>query len=263
VNDNAKLFTDGQAYERAMGRWSQLVATQFLDWLGLPKGLSWVDVGCGNGAFTEILIGRCAPASVMAVDPSEGQLAYARTRAGTKLAQFRVGDAQALPFGNAEFDAAAMALVISFVPDPIKAAAEMARVVRPGGLAATYMWDIEGGGLPLSPMYRAMDALGFGYEPPPRVANSRMAAMQGFWQQAGLQAIETRVIRIPVVFANFDDYWVSNTLPVGPRRLALAQLSAAELDRLKSHLRESLPTAPDGTIAHKAFANAVKGQVPR
>ncbi|MBM3526461.1 MAG: methyltransferase domain-containing protein [Alphaproteobacteria bacterium] len=262
MNDNAKLFTDGQAYERVMGRWSQLVATQFLDWLGLPNGLSWVDVGCGNGAFTEILIDRCAPASVTAVDPSEGQLEYARTRPGTKSAQFRVGDAQALPFGNAEFEAAAMALVISFVPDPAKAAAEMARVVRPGGWAATYMWDVEGGGLPTSPMYRAMKLLGLPYVTPPGSVNSRMEAMQGFWQRAGLRGIETRVIRIPVTFANFDDYWESNILLVGPLGQALARLPAAERERLKNHLRETLPAAPDRTITHEAFANAVKGQVP-
>ena len=75
-----KLFTDGEAYERLMGRWSRLVGETFLDWLDLPNGLQWLDVGCGNGAFTEELIARCAPSTVMAIDPSDNQLAYARTR---------------------------------------------------------------------------------------------------------------------------------------------------------------------------------------
>jgi hypothetical protein len=56
-----KLFTDGKVYERLMGRWSRLVAEAFLDWLNAPKNLRWLDVGCGNGAFTEELITRCAP----------------------------------------------------------------------------------------------------------------------------------------------------------------------------------------------------------
>ena len=128
-----KLFTDGEAYERLMGRWSRLVGETFLDWLDVPNGLRWLDVGCGNGAFTEELIARCAPATVTAIDPSDDQLAYARTRLGAKTANFQVGDAQKLPFGDGSFDVAIMALVISFVPDPDKAAAEMARVVRPGG----------------------------------------------------------------------------------------------------------------------------------
>src|SRR3974390_3561481 len=101
-------FADGKAYERLMGRWSQAVGDNFLDWLNAPKALHWLDVGCGNGAFTERLIERCAPAAVDAVDLSEPQLAFARTRPGAKLARFREGDAQALPYADGGFDAATM-----------------------------------------------------------------------------------------------------------------------------------------------------------
>ena len=82
-----------------------------------------------------MLIARAAPAAVTGIDPSDGQIDYARTRPGTKLAQFRVGDAQALPFADDSFDAASMALVITFLSDPVKAAGEMARVVKPGGMS--------------------------------------------------------------------------------------------------------------------------------
>jgi ubiquinone/menaquinone biosynthesis C-methylase UbiE len=89
--DKAELFTDGEAYERMMGRWSRHVGETFLAWLDLPKGLRWLDVGCGNGAFTEEIIARCAPATVTAIDPSNEQLAFARTRPGAKTAKFEVG----------------------------------------------------------------------------------------------------------------------------------------------------------------------------
>src|SRR5436190_21340150 len=135
-----QLFTDGKAYERLMGRWSRLAGAAFLDWLNVPKAMRWLDAGCGNGAFTEEIIARCAPAGVTAIDPSEEQLAYARSRPGTKTAEFRAGDAQNLPFGDDSFDVGIMALVISFLPEPDKAATELTRVVRPGGWAATYMW---------------------------------------------------------------------------------------------------------------------------
>src|SRR5580693_6038272 len=108
-------FDDGAAYERYMGIWSQLAGETFLDWLAPQPGLRWLDVGCGNGAFTEMIVKRCAPSSVEGIDPSEAQLAYARTRATLRLAQFRTGDAMALPFADDTFDAAVMPLVIFFV----------------------------------------------------------------------------------------------------------------------------------------------------
>ena len=170
------------------------------DWLDVPKGLRWLDVGCGNGAFTEELIARCAPAAVMAIDPSDDQLAYARTRPGVKTANFQVGDAQKLPFRDGSFDVAIMALVISFLPDPAKAVAEMARVVRPGGWVATYMWDIPGGGAPTDPIYVALESMGMTSVRPANPVVSRREAMQDLWEKAGLESIDTRVIRIPVVY---------------------------------------------------------------
>ena len=258
----ANLFPDGKAYERLMGRWSQVVGAKFLDWLDPPTGLHWIDVGCGNGAFTEVLIARCSPREVSAVDPSDGQLAFARTRPGTKQAQFRIGDAQALPFADDSFDAASMALVITFLADPLKAAREMARVVKPGGIVATYMWDIPGGGFPIRPLAAAMKSLGLEEPTRPNVEASRRENMQAVWQQAGLRSIETTVIRIGVAYSDFDDFWDSSSAPVGPSGKALAELPSSKIEQLKVRLREQLPIAPDGRIAYEAFANAVKGRVP-
>ena len=103
-----------------MGDWSRRVGTVFLDWLALPSGLKWIDVGCGNGAFTELIVERCAPNEVRGIDPSEAQLDFARKRPAARLAKFDHGDAMALPFPADTFDVAIMALVIFFVPDPAK-----------------------------------------------------------------------------------------------------------------------------------------------
>ena len=110
-------FDDGAAYERMMGRWSRLAGKIFLDWLGPRSGLRWIDVGCGNGVFSELLVESCAPTAILGIDPAEAQLTLARTRPAARMAEFRRGDAMALPCPDNSFDAAVMALVIFFVPD--------------------------------------------------------------------------------------------------------------------------------------------------
>jgi ubiquinone/menaquinone biosynthesis C-methylase UbiE len=258
-----KFFTDGEVYERLMGRWSRLVGEAFLDWLDPPKNLSWLDVGCGNGAFTEELIAHCAPTAVMAIDPSDAQLAYARTQPGVKMAEFQLGDAQNLPFGDDTFDVAVMALVISFLPNPDKAAAEMARVVRRGGWVATYMWDSPGGGTPVQPIYLAMEAMGMTGARAPNSAVSRMEAMRSLWEKVGLESVETRVIRIATTYSDFDDFWDSNVVPIGPQGKLIAGMSASAREELRVRLRDYLPVSSDGRIVYESFANAVKGRVAR
>jgi len=261
MSDDFKFFTDGAAYERLMGRWTVRAGAIFLEWLASPNGWRWLDVGCGNGAFTELLIARTAPAAVEGLDPSASQIAYARTRPGARLAQFREGDAQALPFGNAAFDAAVMALVIAFVPDPVKALSEMARVVRPGGAVAAYMWDMDGG-TPMEPIRAGLLAMGIEVPLVPGAQSSRIEVMCALWKGAGLVGIETRTIEIEVSFRDFEDFWQSNTALPNPVTKRIEAMPPAEVERLKALLRTRVPADAQGRIAYTARANAVKGRVP-
>ncbi len=255
-------FDDGAAYERMMGVWSRLAGEVFLDWLRLPAGLRCIDIGCGNGAFTELLIERCAPVEVCGIDPSEGQLAFARTRPGARLAQFQQGDAMTLPFPDNSFDAAFMALVIFFVPDPAKGVAEMARVVRPGGTVAAYAWDMLGGGFPIEPIQAEMRALGHPPMFPPKVEASRLDALRKLWKGAGLEEVETREISVQRTFADFDDLWTSSLLSGGTGPI-VAKMAASDVDKLKSRVRAKLPADGAGRITYPSRANAVKGRVPK
>jgi ubiquinone/menaquinone biosynthesis C-methylase UbiE len=257
-----QLFGDGKLYEWQMGRWSRLAGDVFIDWLKLPSGLAWLDVGCGNGAFTEALVARCAPSAVAAVDPSEGQLAYARQRPRAAMVDFRVGGGEALPFGDGSFDVAVMALAITFVPDAAQAVAEMARVVRPGGWVATYMWDTLSDGSPHHPLTAAATALGVKRILAPSTTASQRETMQALWQAAGLTAIETRVIQIPVVYPNFDDFWESNIVPTGLPGKMVQGMAPTQRKQLRATLRDSM-VAADGRVCYEARANAVKGQLPR
>jgi ubiquinone/menaquinone biosynthesis C-methylase UbiE len=256
------FFTDGAAYERLMGRFSHAAGEIFLDWLAPSKGLNWIDVGCGTGAFTRLILDRCAPKKVSALDPSAEQIAYARTTPAAKQVDFQIGDAQSLPFGDSTFDAGAMALVITFVPDPNKAVAELKRVVKPGGMVGTYMWDFFNNGFPQHPMRKAAERMGIEIPYLPGHAHSHMENMEGYFKSAGLADVATRVIEVDVTYPNFDEYWTGQTALANYVVQQIRKMSAADLERLKSDLRASLPKDMNGHIAYKARANAVKGRVP-
>ncbi len=254
-------FDDGAAYERYMGVWSQLAGRAFLEWLAPSAGLRWLDVGCGNGAFTELLIAHAAPASVDGMDPSEAQLAYARARPTLSQARFRLGDAMALPFADRAFDAAVMPLVIFFVPSPAQGVAEMARVVGPGGLVTAYGWDLEGGGFPYAALQTELRAMGATVPMPPSPGAADSEALRQVWTAAGLEGVRVRDLVVQRTFADFDDYW--STVLVGPSvGASLAALSAADRAHLTARMRSLLPAGAEGHLTMTARANAVQGRVP-
>ena len=254
-------FDDGASYERMMGVWSKLAGDVFLDWLKPRSGLRWIDVGCGNGAFTELIVKRFAPAEVHGIDPSEAQLDFARTRPSTRTAKFQLGDAMALPFSNSSFDVAVMALVIFFVPDPAKGVAEMARVVRPGGEVAAYVWDIIGGKGAAAPIESEMRAMGLTPLRPPSFEASRIEALQQLWSDASLVAIETREIEVQRTFDDFDDFWTT-TLLIPTLRPTFAAMPPKDAELLRTRVRARLPADAAGRITYGARANAVKGRMP-
>jgi ubiquinone/menaquinone biosynthesis C-methylase UbiE len=252
-------FDDGAVYEQMMGKWSGFIGNAFIDWLSPPPNLRWVDIGCGNGAFTQLLVKRCAPLAIEGVDPSEGQVAFARERVALPAAQFRQGDAMALPYPNETFDAAVMALVVFFIPDPERGVAEMARVVRPGGLAAAYVWDIVSGGGPSEAVIGQMKGMGFTPPRAPKAEASTLEGLHALWTQAGFADIEARVLRARRTFDDFEDYW-STTIAAPNLAPMLATLTAADVTHLKSRTRELVPVEASGRVSIEARANAIVGR---
>jgi SAM-dependent methyltransferase len=244
-----------------MGRWSVLAGERFIDWIGVPDGARWIDVGCGNGAFTQMLVERCKPTSVLAFDPSAAQLAYARTRLPPG-APVRWGEADAmrLPVADAASDAAVMALVLFFVPDPAVGVAEMCRAVRSGGVVAAYHWDVLGGGFPLNDIGAEMRALGVPPRMPPSVGASTIDASAALWREAGLRQVRTCQITVQRHFDGFDDYWRSAASSNTLRPMSEA-MTAEQRDVVRANVRHRLHGG-DGLLTVSARANAVCGIKP-
>lgn len=254
-------FDDGAAYERFMGVWSRQVGERFLDWLACPPGLSWLDVGCGNGAFTERIVARGRPSSVHGIDPSPAQLDFARRRPALAGADLRQGDALALPWADATFDVAVMPLVIFFLTDPARGVTEMSRVVRSGGLVAAYAWDMPAGGFPYDALLTTLRALRIETPGPPHPEVSARDALEAQWRAAGLRDVTTTAIAVSRTFDDVDDYW---TIAQGSASLGstLQALSPALRAEFVAQLRARLPVDADGRLTCHAVANAVRGNVP-
>lgn len=258
-------WTAGDRYEAYMGRWSRLVAPRFLDWLALPGGLDWLDVGCGTGVLSAAVLARCHPGSLLAIDPSEGFVAAARGTLSDARAEFQVADAQALPLGGASRDAIVSGLVLNFIPDGKKALAEMKRVARPGGTVACYVWDYPGGGLEFVHAFweaaTALDPAAKDLSEDRRFPSCTPDGLTALATGAGLTHVECIPIEAATVFRDFDDYWRPFTLGAGPAPGYCASLAPEARQRLQDRLHDTLPRSTDGSIHLKARAWAIRSVV--
>ncbi|WP_448004319.1 class I SAM-dependent methyltransferase [Agromyces bauzanensis] len=258
-------WEQGRAYERYVGRWSRAVAPLFLDWLRVPRGRRWLDVGCGTGVLSAAILERCAPASVDGVEPSEGFLEAAVARLGSRVT-FHRAVASVLPIDDASMDAVVSGLVLNFVPDLDDALAEMTRVVVDGGVVAGYVWDYADRMELMRRFWDAatdLDPAAAALDEGTRFPDCTPEALTWRFACAGLLDIETTGIEIPTVFADFDDYWIPFLGGQGPAPSYVMSLDEPARERLREHLRELVPAQPDGSIALVARAWAVRGDVVR
>jgi SAM-dependent methyltransferase len=258
-------WSGGDDYESYVGRWSRRVAEEFIDWLDVPAGRSWVDVGCGTGALTESITAHAAPACVVAVDRSADFVAHAAGALDDRRVVFLVGDAAALPLTDARVDAVVSGLVLNFLPDPDEAVRELRRVTRPGGTIAAYVWDYADGMQPirafwdaaieLAPSARETDeAVRFPLCHPDRLSS--------LFAESGLSQVSTRSIDADAAFRDFDDYWTPFLTGVGPAPGYCAALPADQREVLRARLLERLSPSGSGPIVMTARAFAVRGTVP-
>ena len=258
----AHSFDDSAAYERFVGHWGRAAGAIFLDWLAPPKAARWLDVGCGTGLFTELIVESRSPAAVIAIDQAEAQIDYARRKPIGQRADFQVGDAHALPFPDATFDVVASALVINFIPDRPRALSDMRRVTRPGGIVAGYVWDFAPELSPSGPFRLGMRQLVADLPTLPGTEDSRLSALKSLFEQAGLDEIATMSIDVTVSFPDFEAFWLAQTPSYSPTTKMIAAMPVSDRVRLIASVRARLPVRPDGRIEYSARANAIKARAP-
>ena len=89
MTEAAHSFDDSAGYERFIGRWGRAAGAIFLEWVAPPADAVWLDVGCGTGLFTELVVETCAPRKMFAVDPAQAQIALCGPQGGRAAGEFR------------------------------------------------------------------------------------------------------------------------------------------------------------------------------
>jgi SAM-dependent methyltransferase len=255
-------WSSGDSYERYVGRWSRLVAKEFIRWLTVPENSQWLDVGCGTGALVQTILQLTNPKRVKGIDRSEAFVNTARRLSHHPKAEFETGDAQALPVELGMYDAAVSGLVLNFVPQPAQMIAEMARAVRKNGTVALYIWDYAGKMQLMRHFWNAaavLDTAAYDLDEGRRFPFCNPDSLSGLFRNAGLVDLETHAIDVSTDFKDFDDYWAPFLGGQGSAPGYAMSLSEEMRAQLRDRIYNSLPFALDGSIPLVARAWAIKG----
>ncbi len=258
----AEVWASGDAYEPYVGRWSRLVAREFLDWLTIPPDSKWLDVGGGTGALSQAILQLAMPREVKGIDRSADYIAYLRSTVDDQRARFEVGDAQALPVETATYDVVVSGLVLNFIPQPQQAANEMARAARSGGVVAAYVWDYAGKMQLMRHFWNAaaaLDPAASDLDEGRRFPICQPAPLKELLRRAGLHHLSVQPIDIATDFSDFDDYWLPFLGGQGPAPGYVMSLSEERRSALRDGIHSALPFALDGSIPLVARAWAVRG----
>jgi SAM-dependent methyltransferase len=256
-------WTSGSHYDQWMGRWSRLVAQEFLQWLALPASLRWLDVCCGSGVISEAIVERYLPAAVVGVDASAAQISFARQRCVHPNVIFESADAMALPFPDSSFDVVVCGLGLNFLPSPGTALEEFGRVTRPGGTIAVYVWDYAHGAKFLREFWDAaiaIDGEAAALDQAQRFPMCTPEGLLSLFEQAKLEGLTSHALDVLTRFTSFDDYWQPLLTGQGSAPGYLASRDPQIQTAIRERLRAVLPANAQGAIELPARAWAIRGR---
>lgn len=234
-------FGDAGSYARFMGRFSEPLAPLFADLVDVAPGSDVLDVGCGPGVLTEVLVQRYGADHVTAIDPTPGFVEAARQR--LPGVDVRQGTAEDLPYEDGRFDATFAQLVVHFMADPVRGLAEMVRVTRPGGTVAACVWDHPGLRGPLTPFWSTVDELD-----PGGVAEASAGSHEGDlvrrFEAAGLEDVRGGELHVTVHLESFEDWWAPYAEPAGSVGDYLATRTPEQVAELRAACLAKLGDEP-------------------
>ena len=254
----------GSSYEDFMGRWSRRLAPEFVSWLRMPRGVHWLDVGCGTGALADAVCSHAAPASVVGCDPAVPLVEYAREHSRDARQSFVIAGVGSLPRRPGGYESVTSLLALNFLPDSEAAVHEMRSVAAPRATVSACVWDYSDGMLLLRRFWDAvasLDSAAAALDEGNRFPLCRRDALTALFRDSGLGNVSCEPIEIRTAFTSFDDYWRPFLGGTGPAPSYVASLGADRRAILARKLEETLRRGPDGSIALTARAWAVRGTV--
>jgi SAM-dependent methyltransferase len=249
-------------YERFMGRWSRLLAREFVLWLQPLARQHWLDVGCGTGSLTSAICDYAAPATVVACDPAAPFIQYARAHVKDDRASFIVAGVDDLPERPGGYGSIASLLALNFFPDPQRAVARMRAATTSGGVVSACVWDYADGMQYLRLFWdaaRQTKESAQEFDEAVRFPICEPNKLTELFRTAGLVNVHADAIEITTSFSNFDDFWRPLLGGTGPAPTFVASLSDRERRMLRDKLQARVGGSADGTIPLKARAWAVSG----
>lgn len=260
MDSNKENWVAGNDYDYFMGRWSRLVARNFVEQLALPANLIWLDIGCGTGALTQAIQAYGKPLSTFGLDPSYNFVRH--TSQQLDEAHFFVSDGGNLALRAHAVDVVVSGLALNFIPNPDRSLADMYRITKSGGTVAAYVWDYSD----------KMEFLRYFWDVSCQLDEEAIYLHEGkrfpicqqdnlgqLWQNAGLQNVTVEAIDILTHFDSFEAYWHPFTVGNFPAPKYLSSLTSTGQENLKTRLQNILPTEADQSINLIARVWAVRG----
>ena len=261
-DENIDVFRNASAYFGYMGRWSRLVAKEFVSWLEVATGRTWLDVGTGTGVLTQVILDQAAPANIVGIDPSKDYIAFAKQQINDERVEFRLGSTGDLTLEQSEFDVAVAGLVLNFIPSAEEALESIVSAMREGGMIAAYVWDYANQMQIMRHFWSAaikIDPLAAEFDAGKRFTLCQPDNLRALYTTGGLVDVEVIPIDIRTDFADFNDFWLPFLAAQGSISKYLMSLDKEAKAALRNQLQIQVPIHADGSIHLIVRAWAVKG----
>lgn len=248
-------------YEMYVGRWSKLISQDFVDWLSPQSKLKWLEIGCGTGALTKVIIEKCSPAYLLAIDNSDHYLVKAMENVFSNNVTFLNADLSSYPL-NEEFHNVTSGLVLNFVPRIEELLRCTMNNLKCGGQMSSFVWDYGGHYQPMRHFWEAAKEITSSAEAFDAGGKFNICTKENLIQlfrRLDLSDIQFTTMERIATFHNFNDYWLPIASAQGSVTEFMSTLTDAGKDTLKESIKRRLPISSNGEIKLIISALAVKG----